>query len=159
LRWASAVSPAGIYRQGIVALLPSSGQVWYVRKTAADELVAGLEDELHHFRMPRLVVCTLYEDESWLAIGGCLVKFEFGRGNAVNAFESVFITEKTHIDITPAGFMQINRIGPSVLCGQVFEQKDLKEPPEQRIVLNELFDGPPLRLEFLLDAAETGFYG
>ena len=69
---------------------------------------------------------------------GGLVELAFGGRKAGGIFVAVFLTEQADVNRATANFVKINIIRPAVGGGQILEQENVEEPPEQRIAANEI---------------------
>jgi hypothetical protein len=64
------------------------------------------------------------------------------------------LTEQADVNRASANFVKVNIIRAAVGGGQILEQENVKEPPEQRVAANEITDCPAFLRQFLLHAAD-----
>ena len=117
-------------------------------------MLAGFADEGTHLRVTTMVVGTFHIDETRFALGGGLVEFAFGRRKAGGVFVAVFLAKQPDVNGTAPDFVEINFVGAAVGGGQILEQENVKEPPEQRVAANEITNCPALLRQFFLHAAD-----
>jgi hypothetical protein len=82
------------------------------------------------------------------------VELVMGGGKAIFVFPSVFIAQKSYIDITGAHFFEIDSVGTTIGCRKIFEEENIEEPAQQGITLEVGFERLPFNLHLFLHGTD-----
>ena len=129
-------------------------QTGQIGEAAADQLRRRTLDQRAHLRVLGLVVGAFHVDQARLAELAGTVEFMLGGRYARLVLEAVVVAEQAHIHVARGHLAQIDIIGTAVGRGQIFEQEDVEEAVQQRVVTQVVAQRRTLGGEFLLHAAD-----
>src|ERR1019366_5861160 len=103
--------------------------------------------------MPALVVWPFDKNDPVFTLFGGKVELSFRGREAGGIRVAVFVAEQTNIDSASVHFIQVHVIGSAVAGRQILKQKYIEESPQKCVALDEVLDGAPFHLKFLLNVA------
>jgi hypothetical protein len=136
------------------ARVDRAGQVGDVGDALPDELGTRLANQRQHSRVAARVVSTAHEDQAHSAAPGRLIELALGGRDPRRVGRAVVVAEETQVDVRLGDFLQVYVVSAAVRGGQILEEKDVEEAPQEGVAKYEVTHRPTLGDKLPLHAAD-----